>query len=601
MMVFEQDERKSDYCGNVRGRTQIIADILHQCKENKRKSHVMQKANLNFDQVNHYLGDLQSKGLVEPSASKDSRTYRTTDRGREFLDRYQKLIEMFKGYRSYKNAKSDRANINLVKPIHHEVRSKTLAISFLLTIGLSMVISQCMPLTMTTTINALSIGQEQLAYAQEDNISTDNGSELREEDVIVNTGDEKETEDIGDGNGREKEDESNDGSKFDDDSNFDGGNESQSEAREQEQDGAEGPEKTDTVLNGNTSSVEQPIASIINREPPDDDCLFDPSLPKCAPIDGECPDGFAMNEDGQCYPNKPCPKGYERRDNDETGTCYSVAEKHLKIIVNIKGAYGAGKISVESKGGAGDSKFVDNIQGTHTFKFYKNSMPVGAEFEACAYSDQFDKELCANGKNGPENEPERVTISFSDLGPGLKVMVTVKGTNGAGKVSVTSGETGKSLSREVHNIKETHTFNFKAGEVPVGKAFEACAHSDKLGKELCTTGRNGPENAPEKVTISLKTKSESGLKVIVKVSTVNGPGKIDVTSEETDRTLSKTVGNLNGKHTFNFKAREVPVGGAFEVCAYSEKLNIEQCAKGKNGPENEPEEVGIILRNPLPK
>jgi hypothetical protein len=59
-------------------------------------------------------------------------------------------------------------------------------------------------------------------------------------------------------------------------------------------------------------------------EPPDDDCLFDPSLPKCAPIDGECPDGFLMNGDGQCFPNKPCPTGFEKRDEDETGKCYSI-------------------------------------------------------------------------------------------------------------------------------------------------------------------------------------------------------------------------------------------------------------------------------------
>ena len=61
-------------------------------------------------------------------------------------------------------------------------------------------------------------------------------------------------------------------------------------------------------------------------EPPDDDCLYDPSLPKCAPIDGECPEGFNMNEDGQCFPDKPCPTGFERRDEDETGRCYPIGD-----------------------------------------------------------------------------------------------------------------------------------------------------------------------------------------------------------------------------------------------------------------------------------
>ena len=56
-------------------------------------------------------------------------------------------------------------------------------------------------------------------------------------------------------------------------------------------------------------------------EPPDDDCLFDPSLPKCKPINGKCPEGFNMNEAGQCFPDKPCPPGYARADNDESGAC----------------------------------------------------------------------------------------------------------------------------------------------------------------------------------------------------------------------------------------------------------------------------------------
>lgn len=57
---------------------------------------------------------------------------------------------------------------------------------------------------------------------------------------------------------------------------------------------------------------------------PNDDCLFDPSLPNCVPIAGKCPEGFAMNEDGQCYPRKPCPPGFERRDDDESGACLPI-------------------------------------------------------------------------------------------------------------------------------------------------------------------------------------------------------------------------------------------------------------------------------------
>jgi hypothetical protein len=57
---------------------------------------------------------------------------------------------------------------------------------------------------------------------------------------------------------------------------------------------------------------------------PDQDCLFDPSLPKCTPPPGEdCPEGFFTNEDGQCFPAHPngCPKGYHSHEDDESGRC----------------------------------------------------------------------------------------------------------------------------------------------------------------------------------------------------------------------------------------------------------------------------------------
>jgi hypothetical protein len=59
------------------------------------------------------------------------------------------------------------------------------------------------------------------------------------------------------------------------------------------------------------------------EEGPDEDCLFNPSLPKCASDNGECPDGFFQNEDGNCVPDHPngCPEGYHSHEDDETGQC----------------------------------------------------------------------------------------------------------------------------------------------------------------------------------------------------------------------------------------------------------------------------------------
>lgn len=56
--------------------------------------------------------------------------------------------------------------------------------------------------------------------------------------------------------------------------------------------------------------------------PPDKDCLFNPSLPKCIAINGKCPTTFAMNEDGQCFPiHEKCPSGYYSHEDYQTGQC----------------------------------------------------------------------------------------------------------------------------------------------------------------------------------------------------------------------------------------------------------------------------------------
>jgi hypothetical protein len=59
---------------------------------------------------------------------------------------------------------------------------------------------------------------------------------------------------------------------------------------------------------------------------PDEDCLFNASLPKCDPDeDGNCPDDFNLNEDGNCFPDHHetgCPSGTHGVDDDETGQCY---------------------------------------------------------------------------------------------------------------------------------------------------------------------------------------------------------------------------------------------------------------------------------------
>jgi predicted transcriptional regulator len=167
MMVFEQDDKKSDRSNSsTRERMQITADILHHCTEIKRKSQVMQKANLNFDQVNHYLGNLLSRGLLEQAVAAEggSRIYRTTEKGRKFLGYYHDMMQLFKDHFSNKQNKNSQANLNNESKnlVISRPRNKILAISFLLAVGLSMMVANSLPTTTTTTL----LQEQQLAYAQ---------------------------------------------------------------------------------------------------------------------------------------------------------------------------------------------------------------------------------------------------------------------------------------------------------------------------------------------------------------------------------------------------------------------------------------------------
>jgi hypothetical protein len=60
----------------------------------------------------------------------------------------------------------------------------------------------------------------------------------------------------------------------------------------------------------------------VSRKLPDNECLFNTELPKCASTDGKCPDGFGMNEDDRCFPqHSKCPEGFHTTEDDETGEC----------------------------------------------------------------------------------------------------------------------------------------------------------------------------------------------------------------------------------------------------------------------------------------
>lgn len=66
-----------------------MGDVLALATSGIRKTHIMYKANLSYEQVHLYLRELTGKRLL----IQDGLIYRTTDKGREFLIYYTRLTE----------------------------------------------------------------------------------------------------------------------------------------------------------------------------------------------------------------------------------------------------------------------------------------------------------------------------------------------------------------------------------------------------------------------------------------------------------------------------------------------------------------------------
>jgi hypothetical protein len=77
---------------------------------------------------------------------------------------------------------------------------------------------------------------------------------------------------------------------------------------------------------------------------PDESCLFHPEQDKCkSDQNGNCPNGFFLNDDNHCVPDKKCPKGFEHHNEDETGTCYPIPRIHCP-----NGFHQEGRVCVEN-------------------------------------------------------------------------------------------------------------------------------------------------------------------------------------------------------------------------------------------------------------
>ena len=109
---FERKKSKSNG-GTNRGKIQITADILCLSTVAIKKTHIMYKANLSYEQVNYYLSDMLNNDLISQHILEDGIVYRTSEKGREYLTHYTRLMDLI----------MEREKVNQ-KELTHEVGSK---------------------------------------------------------------------------------------------------------------------------------------------------------------------------------------------------------------------------------------------------------------------------------------------------------------------------------------------------------------------------------------------------------------------------------------------------------------------------------------------
>ena len=79
-----------------RDRLYIIAEILKIAEDGSLKTQIMYKANLSFAQLNEYLSFLTRMELLKIHKEERKKIYRTTDKGEEYLDRYEEISNLLR-------------------------------------------------------------------------------------------------------------------------------------------------------------------------------------------------------------------------------------------------------------------------------------------------------------------------------------------------------------------------------------------------------------------------------------------------------------------------------------------------------------------------
>jgi predicted transcriptional regulator len=76
---------------NNRGKLEIMADVVYLSTSGIKKTHIMYKANLSYDQINRYLRELLKLTFIEIAMDDGTIIYRATKKGRLFIHYYNMM------------------------------------------------------------------------------------------------------------------------------------------------------------------------------------------------------------------------------------------------------------------------------------------------------------------------------------------------------------------------------------------------------------------------------------------------------------------------------------------------------------------------------
>lgn len=84
-----------------RDKLAIAAEITEAAKKGITKTQVMYQANLSFNQLNQYLATLISSKIIEVIKVQGKDNYKTTKKGKEFLQKYKEIMELISDEKTY--------------------------------------------------------------------------------------------------------------------------------------------------------------------------------------------------------------------------------------------------------------------------------------------------------------------------------------------------------------------------------------------------------------------------------------------------------------------------------------------------------------------